>query len=163
LSYILVLLYLAAIVLANLSVYWFGVNSVIVNSFLFIGLDLTTRDYLHKTWKTNIRLKMLILIFSGSLLSYILNQNVSSIAIASFVAFFVAGIVDTTIYTYLIKQSETKAINISNVFSALVDSVLFPLIAFGLPLMVGVVIGQFIAKVLGGYFWFLLIRRIKND
>lgn len=42
-----VIMYLVAIVLANLTVAAFGPRMVIVNAFLFIGLDLTARDRLH--------------------------------------------------------------------------------------------------------------------
>ena len=39
-----VILYLSAIILANLSSNYFGANASIINAFLFIGLDLTSRD-----------------------------------------------------------------------------------------------------------------------
>jgi hypothetical protein len=43
--------YLAAIMAANLLVVQFGPSIAIVSAFLFIGLDLTTRDYLHEAWR----------------------------------------------------------------------------------------------------------------
>ena len=45
-----VLMYLAAIVAANLTVSAFGPTWSIVNALLFVGLDLTTRDKLHDAW-----------------------------------------------------------------------------------------------------------------
>jgi len=54
---ILVSLYLVAIVAANLSVAYFGASASIFNAFLFIGLDLTTRDLLHEQWRTVRRLR----------------------------------------------------------------------------------------------------------
>jgi uncharacterized PurR-regulated membrane protein YhhQ (DUF165 family) len=45
----------------------------------------------------------------------------------------------------------------SNLVAALVDSFCFPLIAFGWPLPWGAVLGQFIAKVLGGVIWAWLL------
>ena len=45
-----VVLYLFAIVAANLLVARFGPSVTIINAFLFIGLDLTTRDGLHEAW-----------------------------------------------------------------------------------------------------------------
>jgi hypothetical protein len=47
----LVALYLAAIVAANLSVAAFGPGVTIVNAFALIGLDLSTRDALHDRWR----------------------------------------------------------------------------------------------------------------
>lgn len=48
-----IMLYLVAIVLANLSVAQFGPSVTILNAFLFIGLDLTARDKLHEVWRGN--------------------------------------------------------------------------------------------------------------
>lgn len=48
-----VLVYLIAIVAANLSVAYFGPQATIVNAFLLIGLDLSTRDKLHELWRND--------------------------------------------------------------------------------------------------------------
>ena len=73
-----ILLYLIAIILANLSVAIFGRNFpqiTIVNALLFIGLDLTARDQLHEAWRGRGLLpKMLALIAAGSALSWLLNR-----------------------------------------------------------------------------------------
>ena len=72
----LVLLYLAAIVAANLSVAYFGPASTIVNAFLFIGLDITTRDMLHERWENkNFWLRMGSLIAVGAALSWLLASD----------------------------------------------------------------------------------------
>ena len=80
-------MYLVAIVLANLLVAEFGTKAVLVVAFLFIGLDLTSRDYLHEIWQSKLWLKMLLLIGVGSLLSWLLNKDAGQIALASFLAF----------------------------------------------------------------------------
>jgi uncharacterized PurR-regulated membrane protein YhhQ (DUF165 family) len=154
----LIILYLLAIVIANLLVAQFGPSVSIINAFLFIGLDLTTRDLLHERWQgRNLWLKMLALIAAGSVLSYALNHNAGSIALASFVAFAGAGITDTAMYWLLGDKSRLFRINGSNVVSAGVDSLIFPLLAFGWPLLWGIVLGQFIAKTLGGFCWSLTL------
>jgi len=95
-------LYLSAIVIANLVITQFGPKVAIVTAFVFIGLDLTTRDFLHEAWSgKGLFLKMALLIGVGSLMSYGLNRNAGPIALASFVAFAVAGVVDTFIYHLL--------------------------------------------------------------
>ena len=157
-----VILYLVAIVLANLSVLYFGVNAVYVNAFLFIGLDLTSRDKLHDLWhRKGLIWKMFLLITTGSVLSYLMNKDVAQIALASMLAFSSAAIVDSIVYQILHKQSRWLRINGSNIPSALVDSIVFPTVAFG-SFMLPVVLGQFISKVLGGFFWSLVIRKLDK-
>lgn len=153
-----VVMYLVAVVLANLTVAAFGPKMAIVIAFLFIGLDLTARDRLHDAWRGN-RLvpKMLVLIAVGSLLSWLLNRDAGQVAIASFVAFAAAASVDTVIYHLLGRYPRWMRINGSNVPSALVDSLLFPTLAFGAFLW-PIVLGQFLAKVLGGFVWSLVFR-----
>jgi len=153
-----VIMYLVAIVLANLTVAAFGPRMVIVNAFLFIGLDLTARDRLHDAWKGNYLVpKMTALIAAGSILSWMLNRNAAQIALASFVAFSAAAIVDTIIYQLLGKYPRWLRINGSNIPSALVDSIVFPTLAFGAFLW-PIVLGQFLAKTLGGFVWSLVFR-----
>lgn len=154
-----VMLYLGAIVVANLLVARFGPTSIFIVGFLFIGLDLTTRDKLHEFWHRNGLLwKMGLLIGTGSILTWLLNKNAGVIATASFVAFACAAITDTVIYQILYKKSSLVKINGSNVVSAAIDSMVFPTIAFGgfSPLLT---LGQFAAKVGGGLLWSLVLRR----
>lgn len=151
-------LYLAAIVAANLLVVRFGPTFSIVNAFLFIGLDLTARDGLHESWHNEgLVWKMGLLIGSGSALSWLFNSGAGRIAIASFTAFALAGLVDTLIFQRMFSSKKLIRINGSNVGSALVDSITFPAIAFGFPLLIGVMAGQFVAKVFGGFLWSLIL------
>jgi hypothetical protein len=153
-----VALYLVAIVLANLSVAAFGTGVVIVNAFLFIGLDLTARDQLHEAWRhDNLLPKMAGLIAAGSLLSWLLNRDAGPIALASFVAFAAAAIVDALVYHRLGGYPRWLRINGSNVPSAAVDSLVFPTLAFG-SFLWQIVLGQFLAKIAGGFVWSLLFR-----
>lgn len=156
-----VFLYLLAAVLANLSVAMFGPGSTIVNAFLFIGLDLTSRDKLHDAWHGRyLWPKMFLLIATGSLISYLLNRNAAQIAIASTLAFGCAGIVDAIVYQFLHDTPWMVKVNGSNVFSAMADSLVFPTVAFG-SFMPVIVLGQFTAKVLGGFFWSWVILLFK--
>lgn len=148
-----VAMYLTAIVAANLTVAMWGPSMTIVNAFLFIGLDLTARDKLHEQWHSNrLVFKMAALIAAGSVLSWAINRNAGPIALASFVAFASAATVDTVVFHRLRNQPRWVRINGSNVPSALVDSIVFPTLAFG-ALLPGIVLGQFAAKVLGGAIW----------
>lgn len=156
---ILITLYLVAIVAANLLVAQFGVAVVIFNAFVFIGLDLTTRDALHEHWQgKHLWRNMLLLIGTGSALSALLNWNAAPIAFASFVAFACAGIADAMTYQLLGDKSKLLKMNGSNVIAAGVDSILFPALAFGFPLLIPVMLGQFAAKVFGGFVWSLWLQ-----
>ena len=153
---------LAAIVAANLLVAAFGPAVAVVNAFLFIGLDITARDSLHEAWQhQGLWWKMLLLIASGSVLSAAVNWNAAQIALASFLAFAGSGVADTLVYHTLRDRARMLKINGSNVVSAAVDSVLFPALAFGFPLLIGVMIGQFIAKVTGGFVWSVILRALE--
>lgn len=154
-----IFLYLSAIVLANLSVSYFGPMSTPINAFLFIAFDLVARDRLHEQWShKHLWPKMLSLIAVGAILSWLLNKGAGMVAVASFVSFLFAGIADTITYQLLRDRSKLIKVNGSNVISAAVDSILFPTIAFGMFIPYAV-LGQFAAKVFGGYLWSLILYR----
>lgn len=157
-----ILMYLASIVAANLTVAAFGAGATIVNAFLFIGLDLVARDKLHDAWHDNhLWAKMALLIATGSALSWLVNRNAGQIALASFVAFALAGAADTATYHLLRNRSWWQRVNGSNVVSAAVDSIVFPTLAFG-ALMPVIVLGQFTAKVFGGALWSWLLQLLPS-
>lgn len=161
-SALMIALYLAAIVAANLLVAAFGPDVAVINAFLFIGLDITARDGLHEAWKNEgLWWKMLLLIAAGSILSALLSINAAGIALASFLSFAGAGIADTIVYHFLRDRARLLKINGSNIVSAAVDSILFPALAFGFPLRIDVMIGQFVAKVVGGFFWSIILRALE--
>lgn len=153
-------LYLAAIVAANLLVVRFGPGVTVVNAFLFIGLDLVTRDRLHEAWHhQELVWKMALLIATGSVLSWLLNRNAGQIALASFVAFALSAVTDTLVYSLGIRRGWkwlTRS-NASNLASAAVDSIVFPTLAFG-GIMPWITLGQFLAKVFGGLLWSMVLH-----
>lgn len=149
-----IVVYASAMTAANLSVAAFGPAISPLNAFLFIGLDLVLRDWLHvrlKLWQ------MGVLIASTGLLTYFLNPATGKIAIASATAFTAAAIVDWAVFSRL-KGSWIKRANGSNIAGAAIDSIIFPTLAFGV-LMPHIVLLQFAAKVFGGFLWSILINR----
>jgi uncharacterized PurR-regulated membrane protein YhhQ (DUF165 family) len=144
--------------LANLSVSMFGPAVSPINSFLFIGLDLALRDWLHvrlKAWQ------MGLLIASSGVLTYVLNPAAGKIAVASACAFTAAAVVDWSVFSRLTGTWKFRA-NGSNVAGAAVDSFVFPYIAFG-ALMPHIVAMQFAAKVAGGLVWTSILSRYAGD
>jgi hypothetical protein len=153
--------YLLAIVAANLSVAAFGPAASILNAFLFIGLDLTTRDALHDRWHgDHLVLRMGALVAAGGAISFVLNSGAGQIAVASTVAFALAATVDGLVYAALGSRSYMVRVNGSNIPAAAVDSLVFPTIAFGAFLPI-VVLGQFAAKVAGGFVWSLVLNALS--
>lgn len=161
--WLLVSMYLAAIVAANLTVAWLGPSVVIVNAFVFIGLDLTARDRLHEAWGgRGLVWKMGALIAAGSILSYAINADAGRIALASFVAFGVSSSLDALIYALLHERAYLIKVNGSNIVSAAADSLIFPTLAFGV-FLPWIILGQFVAKVVGGAAWaYVLMPRLRQ-
>lgn len=146
--YVAIGIYMVAMTLANLSVAAFGPAISPINAFLFIGLDLALRDWLH----VRLRLwQMAALIASSGALTYLLNPASGKIAVASACAFTLAALVDWLVFVKM-KGSWFSRANKSNVAGAAVDSLVFPTIAFG-SLMPGIVLLQFAAKIAGGFVW----------
>jgi len=149
----LIILYLSAIVAANLLAARYGPWATVLWAFLFIGLDLTTRDRLHQAWSgRRLVVKMGALIVTGSVLSWALNADAGRIGLASFIAFAISQGADALVY------HRTGSITKSNVVGAGLDSLIFPTLAFG-SILPWIVLGQFVAKVFGGELWRVVIRR----
>ena len=149
-----ILIYAAAITMANLSVATWGPWVSPINSFVLIGLDLALRDWLHvrlRAWQ------MGALIACTCLLTYTLNPAAGMIAAASACAFSAAALVDWATFAKL-RGSWLFRANGSNVAGAAVDSLIFPALAFGV-LMPHIVALQFVAKVAGGAIWAALLAR----
>lgn len=153
--------YIAALVAANLLVAWLGPWFSLINAFVLIGLDLSLRDKLHDLWDgENLPMKMGGLIATASIVSYAINPATGMIAFASLAAFSLSMVVDAVAYQYLKGKDWMIRVNGSNMAGALVDSVVFPTIAFG-GLMLEIVALQFIAKVGGGYIWSKVLVKFK--
>jgi len=155
---ILISIYVAVAVGANMLVWWFGPWSSPIIAFVLIGLDLTMRDVLHERLN---RLQLLTVILIGGALTWVINPAAQMIAVASATAFVGAALADWLIYSLLYGRPWLVKANGSNVVGALVDSLIFPTIAFGafLPAIIGL---QFLAKAAGGVVWSFIIHGIMQ-
>ena len=154
----LVLMYLGAIVLANVT---FGVWGMAVepwNSMLLIGLDLTARDRLHEAWgRRGLVWKMGALILAGSAISALfglLFEGVVRVAVASAAAFASTATVDALVFGLLPRR--WLRINGSNAVGAVVDSFVFPTVAFGV-VDWDLVLYFAAVKFIGGAIWWLAL------
>lgn len=163
---LLVFAYLAAIVIANLTVAAFGPAVVVVNAFVLVSLDITARDKLHEAWHGDWR-RLGALIAVGSLLSAILDYAAIPVALASFFAFALSETADTLVYAKLERYGWYWKTNGSNLASAFVDSAVFLslLAAFGgVPwgIVPGLVAAQWAAKIAGGAAWAWVLARRRE-
>lgn len=151
------LIFICALVVANLSVAMFGPWVSPINAFLLIGLDLSLRDKLHDQWNGN-PVKIGSLIGVAGLVSYLINPASGMIAIASVCAFCASMVVDSVVYQKMKDRPWFERANTSNIAGAAVDSLIFPTIAFG-ELIWLIVLLQFVAKVSGGLIWSCIFKR----
>jgi uncharacterized PurR-regulated membrane protein YhhQ (DUF165 family) len=150
--------YTAAMLLANFSVAAFGPSVTGLNAFLWIGLDLALRDWLHvrlRPWQ------MASLIATTGLLTWALNPAAGRITLASAVSFALSSLADWAVFARL-RGSWLRRANGSNIAGAAVDSLVFPTLAFG-ALLPAIVATQFAAKVAGGALWAWLLRRLLPE
>jgi len=147
-------LYIAAMVAANLLVWWLGPWASPFIAFCLIGLDLTLRDVMHDKLT---RWQMLAVVLAGGAITWGLNPAAAKIAIASATAFTASALADWLAYSYLRNRPWLVRANGSNVVGAAVDSLIFPTLAFG-ALLPHIVAMQFAAKVGGGAIWSMVLR-----
>lgn len=152
-SWLLIASYLGAIVVSNLLVAAYGQPALVLTALVLIPFDLFSRDLLHERWHSSrLAMRMGALVAAGSVLSFALNNSSWRVSIASCVAFGLAATCDTVIYELLSHRSKRYRMTTSNTVSAIVDSVVFPLIAFG-GLSWWLSASQAALKVAGGIAW----------
>ena len=160
-------LFLGAVLAANLVVAHFGQAALPFTAFVLIPFDLVVRDVLHETWRgRGLWLRMALLISSGSILTAMLSWNAKQVALASFTAFLLAGISNALVYHLLDKHVRIFKMNASNLVAAMVDSIVFPVIAFS-SVSIGLCLAQAGSKFVGGVVWssaflFVLHKRSTN-
>lgn len=160
-------LFMAAVVVANLSVAHFGQAALPFTAFVLIPFDLVVRDVLHETWRGRwLWLRMSLLISTGSILTAALSLDAKQVAFASFAAFLLSGFSNAVVYHLLDHQRRIFKMNASNLVAAVIDSTVFPVIAFS-SVSIGLCFAQAGSKFVGGLVWssaflFLLNKRSSN-
>lgn len=157
-----VALFLGSAVSANLLVSVYGQVALLVTAWVLIPFDLVTRDVLHDRWHgRRLWFRMALLILVGACLTVLAVSDAWRVALASFVAFVVAGFTNTAVYQRLIGKSRYLRMNISNLAAAVADSIAFPVIAFGVQdTSMALCAGQAASKFAGGLLWSALYIRL---
>lgn len=158
----LILLYLGAIVAANLTTSHFaglGHPEVsIYTAFALVAFDYVVRDVLHDWYTGRRRVAILgALILTGSALSYLANPDSADVAQWSALAFAGAMLVDSLLYHLARRLPWVERSSISNTAAAIADSAIF-CAGLGFPFVVA--FGQVTAKIAGGVIIALLIERV---
>lgn len=161
--YVLAALYVAVAAAANLAIAHFGPPAVPIVSFILVGFVMTTRDRLHDAWQgKRLSFRLGLLIAAGSGVSYLINADAATIAVASAVAFAASETVNSLVYQPLLSRGVPwlTRVNAGNVPNAITDSVLFVTLAFGFS--PAIIAWQVAAKVLGGAMWSVVLARHRS-
>jgi hypothetical protein len=150
-------IYLAAFILSNYIVLWFGSVGLIFTALFLIPFDFVMRCIFHETWKGfELIAKMLLLVICASIITYLINQDTGKIAVASIIGFSGAQLIAGLFYQLTIKQKYFIKVNGSDALGIIFDSIAFQLFAFGL-IDWKIFLSQFFLKVAGGLFWYWAI------
>ena len=154
-AYALAVCYVCAGAAANLIVARYGMRALPLTAFAIIPFDLVARDVLHDRWRgDHLYSRMAALVALGAVLSAVIDLAAWRIALASFAAFVLSGWCATLVYEACHRRGLriTARVSVASALSALVDSLVFPFIAFG-ALVPSIVAAQWGAKVAGSVLW----------
>lgn len=156
----LIAVYCLAIVAANWLVTEFGQPALPLTAFLLIPFDLVVRDLMQNRWegRGDLWVRMAGVILLGSSLSFLTTTGSIRVASASMVAFTVTGVLDALTYGLMIRYGRILRINVATLLAAVVDSVVFAMIAFD-HVSGPLVAAQVGMKLAGGLVWSLVMFR----
>lgn len=159
-----VAVYLASAVAANLLVALLGIGWMPIVAASLIPLDLTLRDVLHERWagdRGRLVCRLAALVAIGGVITIAANTSAFNVAVASCGAYCAAGAVDSLAYHGMRRHGMAERMIVSNTASSIVDSVTFPLLAFGGG-PVDVIALNATIKVVGGLVWTLVLTWAKH-
>lgn len=168
-----VVLFVTVMAAANLVIAHYGPWLLPATAFISLGVSMVCRDYLHDVWYAgeNSRVfwtRMILLVVAAGAISWLINPDAGRVALASTVAIAGGAALDTAAFAALFRFKWLVRSNGSNVAGSLGDSILFPLVAFGVAGVGGwgpfalLVLAQAGTKWAGGLFWSLVFRVTLN-
>jgi uncharacterized PurR-regulated membrane protein YhhQ (DUF165 family) len=103
---------------------------------------------------------MLCLITVAGIITWFISRSAGRIAVASAIALVLSQTADAVVYQLGRKWPRIRRVMGSNAVGAVVDSFVFPTIAFG-GFIWWATLGQIVAKVVGGLVWYPVVYRGK--
>lgn len=144
---ILVAAYLLAVTITTAISGALGPLASVIDSLPGIGLVIVIRNQLHEQWRPQACRWLTILVLMGTAGSLAANATHPRVALASGTAFLAATLAASILWNHHHR--------LSVVAFAVIDSLIFPWIAFG-SFIVWVTTGQIAAKILGAIIWTLI-------
>jgi uncharacterized PurR-regulated membrane protein YhhQ (DUF165 family) len=156
------ILYIAAVVAANLLVKHYGPQAAPAIAFVAVAAVLIFRDRFADLVgsRTTSQILQAALIGVGAIATYLLNSDAALIAKASVIAFVASELTEQVLYLLMRNRPWMERAPWAAVPAALVDSVLFITIAFGFSFWI--IAAQFGCKVGGAYLWANVIDRLGH-
>lgn len=151
----LISIYVSLFVAANLLVATFGPAITPLNALFLISADIVIRDRLQ--YKYGFSTSVMCCVIAGGI-TIALQHDSGMIAVASMVSVILSGIASAISFRFKSGSFYSKSVPAS-VVAAAVDSIAFPLIAFG-SVMPLITVAQFSAKTLGAMAILYTMRKI---
>lgn len=155
--------YLCAIVVSNIIVARWGQPALVVTAFVLIPFDFVARDILHGRWRDDklwIRIGGLVVI--GGAITVALNLEALRVASASVAAFGLGVVVNTLLYSLLWPIPRFKRMVATNSVVSAIDSVVFPLLAFG-SVSIMLSLAQCLSKAVGAVVWAGIVTKVNIE
>lgn len=154
---LMICVYVAIFLLANLLVASFGPAVTPFNALFLIAADMVLRDRIQ--FESGAAWSILACLLAG-VATVLIAPGSEMIALASGLSCLLAGSASAIAFKLKSGGFFQKALP-ANVISAAVDSIAFPLIAFG-AIMPGITVAQFAAKTIGASIILLIIRKLSK-
>lgn len=148
-------IYVLIFIIANLMVSLFGPWITPLNALFLISADMVIRDRIQ--FKGGFVWSIVACVIAG-ISTVLINQSAGMIAIASMLSVIIAGIGSAIVFEFKSGCFYSKSFP-ANVVAAAIDSVAFPIIAFG-HLMIEVTVAQFIAKTIGATIILIVMKKV---
>lgn len=162
-SWVLVIAFLLSIAAANLAVAHWGQVALVVTAWVVIPFDMLTRDLLHERWQGDrLVLRLAGLVVAGAAIAVAVSPSSLRVSSASCASFAASMAVNAAVFHAMLARSRFSRMNASNLLAAIVDSILFPLLAFG-ELELALSAAQAGSKFAGGVAWTTLVLCRRDD
>lgn len=146
--------YVSLFTLANVLVSYFGVWVTPFNALFIIAADMVIRDRIQ--YESGLMVSMFACAMAGTA-TVLIDPGSEMIAIASFSSVILAGAGSALVFHFKRGGFYAKSLP-ANVCASAIDSLAFPLIAFG-SVMIDVSLAQFAAKTIGATALLLIMKR----